>query len=716
MKYHCAIIFVLFPFIVFAQTTPKIVFSNITKTYGEGTFLLEASSENTTVPITYSIVSPNSNCIELNNSFVTIKGTGSVKIKASQAATSEYTATEKTIKLRINKKGIEIVPRDTIINYGEPIQGFKFDYNGFAYSDNKNSIDNPPVIVTNASSIKDVGEYTLSISGGEDNNYFFIPVDGKLKITKKRLEALAISLSREYGEQNPAKFAIDYKGFAYQDNESVLDHPPHITCDADSNSVCNSYNIIVSSGNDNNYDIYPGNGLLKVTPAPLVVVIDSISREYGAPNPPLTYHYIGFKLGQDSITEITIKPILTCNAKNFYNVGKYPINYTYLTCKNPNYSISYAEDSLTITRARLHIKIHSVNRLVGESNPQLHFYCAPIQFKLNENWESLGFDTTLIAQCDLLSQPGKYKILFNNYRELPNYRIEIDSGHLQVMDTQIIIHADKDFACKNNPFKLWIEDSDTIGKITWEMKSEDENSSRFQNSFADSLKISGSSSDTLHFGDITETFDKLIFRCIDSSSFFTYPDEKKYKRPWIRYSDSKKLNLIDSPLPAAIEQKGTNILICTNDSVLSYLWGFDNITLDAETKQFFYDPYLDTSVKDYWVVTSNGNDCKTTVHFGQENVIYFNSDDLNQKFKVTISPNPNSGKFNIEINHLVGYVGFILSIRNYFGQLLYRTNLLADYNGDYSGYMDKKLNPGCYVIEIEQYNQRIISKMIVIQQ
>ena len=57
---------------------------------------------------------------------------------------------------------------------------FTISYVGFKNSETASVIDTPPVASTTATATSNVGTYTISASGGLDNNYAFTYVPGTL--------------------------------------------------------------------------------------------------------------------------------------------------------------------------------------------------------------------------------------------------------------------------------------------------------------------------------------------------------------------------------------------------------------------------------------------------------------------------------------------------------------------------------------------------------
>ena len=85
-----------------------------------------------------------------------------------------------------------------------------------------------------------------------------------------------------------------------------------------------------------------------ITKAPLTILADNKTREYGNENPEFSCTYYGFKNGEDK-NALEAKPIIYSTASIESPVGSYPIIPA--NAQSPNYSISYEKGALTIVPA-----------------------------------------------------------------------------------------------------------------------------------------------------------------------------------------------------------------------------------------------------------------------------------------------------------------------------------------------------------------------------
>lgn len=104
-----------------------------------------------------------------------------------------------------------------------------------------------------------------------------------------------------------------------------------------------SGNITLSAINTASVNIFmPAS---KVSPAPLTVTADNITKPFGAANPPLTVTYSGF-VNNDGPAQLNSQPVVTTTALTQSPVGQYPITVSDAT--SPDYTLTYIPGILII--------------------------------------------------------------------------------------------------------------------------------------------------------------------------------------------------------------------------------------------------------------------------------------------------------------------------------------------------------------------------------
>ncbi len=264
-------------------------------------------------------------------------------------------------------------------------------------------------------------------------NYNDSYVNGVLTITKASLKITAKSYTIKQGEALPA-FEATYSGFKNKETTDVLTTKPTITCSATSASAPNTYEIVVTGAEADNYDISYVAGTLTITDADAVVVTaKSYTRKYGEANPEFEYTSAG--------ADLEGTPSVSCEATAASPVGTYPI----VVSKGgvTNFNDSYVNGTLTITKAPLSITAQSYVIKQGEALPT--FEVTYEGFKNNENANVLTKQPIITCAASSSSELGTYEIVVSG-AEAGNYDISYVAGTLSVVDADAVVVTAKSYS------------------------------------------------------------------------------------------------------------------------------------------------------------------------------------------------------------------------------------------------------------------------------
>jgi hypothetical protein len=184
------------------------------------------------------------------------------------------------------------------------------------------------------------GTYQLSVTfyPGDTVNYASTSATATLAVLPATLTVTAANAFRSYGQPNPA-LTGDITGLQNGDDIDATYSAPSATV----TSPVGTYPIVPAlddPGNlQTNYTVNLINGTLTVTPAPLVVTSNSVSRPYSTPNPV----FIGTISGAQNGDVITVNYSTTATAGS--PPGSYPITQTVAA---PNYQVTYVNGTLTV--------------------------------------------------------------------------------------------------------------------------------------------------------------------------------------------------------------------------------------------------------------------------------------------------------------------------------------------------------------------------------
>ncbi len=159
------------------------------------------------------------------------------------------------------------------------------------------------------------------------------------------LTITAANATRTYDAANPA-FSATASGFVNGDTLSVLSGTLTCTTTATPLAPVGTYPISCSGLTSSKYAITFVPGILTVTPAPLTITANSLSKAFDAPNPLLTWVATGFVNGENT-NMLTTLPTCATTATTTSPVGSYPITCSGATAAN--YSFAYVPGTLTVT-------------------------------------------------------------------------------------------------------------------------------------------------------------------------------------------------------------------------------------------------------------------------------------------------------------------------------------------------------------------------------
>jgi hypothetical protein len=109
--------------------------------------------------------------------------TGNYNITLSGGSATNYTITLVNGSLTVNKAMLTAVANNKTRKVGDANPVFTITYTGFKNGEIVAVLDTKPVASCTANASSVAGDYTISVSGGSDNNYNLTYVSGKLTIT-----------------------------------------------------------------------------------------------------------------------------------------------------------------------------------------------------------------------------------------------------------------------------------------------------------------------------------------------------------------------------------------------------------------------------------------------------------------------------------------------------------------------------------------------------
>jgi hypothetical protein len=357
---------------------------------------------------------------------------GTYTIIPGGLSSSDYTITYSNATLLVIP-AILTVTADSLTNvYGSPMPALAWSYQGFVNGEGTNVLSGAPSLSTNLSSGSPVAgsPYTITIASGTlmASNYIFTNYSGTFTVLPAPLVVSANSVTNVYGSPM-SSLTGSMAGVTNNDPLSVS----FVTAATQSSSV-GAYNILPSFNDPDllvNYTVTTNIGTFTVVPAPLLITANPQTRYYGYANPTLTLAYTGFVLSDDS-SALTVQPTVTTTATLASLVGSYPI--TVGGAFYSNYTISYSNSTMTVTKAPLTVVGNDATRAYGSPNPA---FTATITGIVNNDNITSRFSTS----ANTNSPPGNYVIqlsLSDPGGKLGQYSATLNSGILTVSGATLI--------------------------------------------------------------------------------------------------------------------------------------------------------------------------------------------------------------------------------------------------------------------------------------
>ncbi|MDY0177411.1 MAG: MBG domain-containing protein, partial [Lentisphaeria bacterium] len=273
------------------------------------------------------------------------------------------------------------------------------------------------------------GNHELAWTFVPEEAVVFMPLNGtcEVEIQKACLQvSLQGEFKRKYGQPNP-EFALLFDGFQFDEDENDLDQRPEIVCLAEIDSLPGKYAVALQGGASDNYSFEFEDKTLTVQFLQVAVQALAQSKEYGQPDPELSYSYSGEMLPGDSFAG-------TLKRASGENLGLYAINLGSLSLP-PYYKLSFTTENLYIGQAQICVKAADLTQVYGFKMPTLTYEIVSGALRTGDS-----FSGTLA--CETWQQwVGEYPVTQGNLKLSQNYLLEFIPGSVQVQPRPLTITA-----------------------------------------------------------------------------------------------------------------------------------------------------------------------------------------------------------------------------------------------------------------------------------
>jgi gliding motility-associated-like protein len=113
---------------------------------------------------------------------ISIQSTGTTVITFNQAGNNYYAPVEKTVTIEVNPAELTVKAKDYTVDAGAAFPLLGCTYSGFVYGEDSTVLINLPTISCAVANTNVAGEYPLTVSGAEADNYIIKYINGILKI------------------------------------------------------------------------------------------------------------------------------------------------------------------------------------------------------------------------------------------------------------------------------------------------------------------------------------------------------------------------------------------------------------------------------------------------------------------------------------------------------------------------------------------------------
>ena len=375
----------------------------------------------------------------VSNGNLLIVNTGTTTVTATQEGSNAFEPFSKSYTLTIEKAPLTIAAGEYTKKQGEAMPEFTLSYEGFKNGETSEVLTKQPVVSCSATVESAPGEYPVTVTGAEAQNYLISYTYGKLIVTAADPVVIkAVSCTRQYGDENPV--------FEYETEGAPLEGEPELSCEATATSPVGTYDIVVNQGSVKNYNVSYVVGTLTIEKAPLTIAAGEYTKKQGEAMPEFTLSYEGFK-NDETADVLTKQPVVSCSATVESAPGEYPVTVT--GAEAQNYLISYTYGKLIVTAADpVVIKAVSCTRQYGDENPVFEYETegAPLEGEPELSCEATA--TSPVGTYDIVVKKGSVK----------NYNVTFIVGTLTIEKSPLtasVYNYSRDRGRENPEFEIY---------------------------------------------------------------------------------------------------------------------------------------------------------------------------------------------------------------------------------------------------------------------
>ncbi|MBR5709363.1 MAG: hypothetical protein IKX40_01260 [Thermoguttaceae bacterium] len=285
----------------------------------------------------------------------TVKDAGSYTATASISNTNYVLTGTTTQNFSIDKATLTAKADNQSITYGDAAPAFTVTFTGFVNGEDESEINVRPSARSSYTQFSGVGEYSISVGRGSDNNYKFVYESGTLTVEQK-----SVTVSFD-----------DYEGLIYNGQEQTISAAISGTVNNDDAILLLTYDKTVKDAGSYTATASISNGNYVLTgtttqnfsigKATLTAMADDKTITYGDAASDYTVSYVGFLNGENE-SVIDTKAIAASSYTQFDNVGEYTI--TAFGASDNNYDFEYFTGTLTVEQKSVTVTFDGYDGLI----------------------------------------------------------------------------------------------------------------------------------------------------------------------------------------------------------------------------------------------------------------------------------------------------------------------------------------------------------------
>ena len=298
------------------------------KTYGDLPFALPEVTSNSRGELSYAIA--DTTVAVVVDGRICIKHAGETTLTVKQAATDTHVAAEESVPLVVAKATLTVTADNQECRQGAEMPELTYTYKGFVLGETDTVLTTRPQISCEVTETSEVGEFEITFTGGEAENYAFEYVPGTLSVMALNLTQLTVA---EIGEKTygDLPFALPVVTSNNSRGEMTYEIADTTVAEIADGRIyikhAGETTLTVKQSGTDSYTAAEESVPLVVAKATLTLTADNQECRQGDEMPELTYTCVGFVNGDDE-SVFTQLPEIACEVSETTQAGTYLITLT----------------------------------------------------------------------------------------------------------------------------------------------------------------------------------------------------------------------------------------------------------------------------------------------------------------------------------------------------------------------------------------------------